>query len=160
MAQTKPSQQKVVFNNCAVIVAHPDDETLWAGGTMLMHAEAKWQVVTLCRGSDRERRQKFFQALARFNATGAMGDLEDGPDQSPLALGPDMYFVLADNRAAPDSRAWGPVHRDDIYGLAIFQIDEQRELHAVLVTPTPVPGALSTPPPGPAATGPRRRVPP
>jgi len=85
MAQVKPSQQKVVFNNCAVIVAHPDDETLWAGGTMLMHAEAKWKVVTLCRGNDRERRQKFFQALERFNATGAMGDLEDGPDQSPLS---------------------------------------------------------------------------
>ena len=26
-------------NECAVIVAHPDDETLWAGGLMLMHPE-------------------------------------------------------------------------------------------------------------------------
>jgi LmbE family N-acetylglucosaminyl deacetylase len=26
-------------NKCAVIVAHPDDETLWAGGLMLMHPE-------------------------------------------------------------------------------------------------------------------------
>jgi LmbE family N-acetylglucosaminyl deacetylase len=68
-----------------VIVAHPDDETLWAGGTMLMHPEAKWKVVTLCRGSDRERRPKFFQALERFNAAGAMGDLDDAPDQTPLS---------------------------------------------------------------------------
>ncbi|MFN2114350.1 MAG: signal peptidase I [Anaerolineae bacterium] len=65
----------------------------------------------------------------------------EGPDQPPVELGPDMYFVLADDRSAPDSRIWGPVHRDDIYGLAVFQIDNQREFHAVLVTPTPAPDA-------------------
>ena len=30
-----------------VIVAHPDDETLWAGGTLLMHPDCRWTVVTL-----------------------------------------------------------------------------------------------------------------
>ena len=84
MAQHKQSKQVFAFNNCAVIVAHPDDETLWAGGTMLMHGEAKWQVITLCRGSDRERSHKFLRALEVFNASGAMGDLDDGPDQPPL----------------------------------------------------------------------------
>jgi len=72
------------FNNCAVIVAHPDDETLWAGGTILMHPESKWTVVTLCRRSDPDRAAKFFRALERLNAAGAMGDLDDGPEQSPL----------------------------------------------------------------------------
>ena len=73
------------FKNCAVVVAHPDDETLWAGGTMLMHPESQWTVVTLCRKSDPDRAPKFFRAIERLNATGAMGDLDDGPEQSPLA---------------------------------------------------------------------------
>jgi len=75
------------FRNCVVIVAHPDDETLWAGGTILMHPESKWQVVTLCRGSDPDRMPKFFQALSAvggLNAAGIMGDLDDGPQQTPL----------------------------------------------------------------------------
>jgi len=73
------------YYNCAVIVAHPDDETLWAGGTILMHSENKWTVVTLCRRSDPDRAPKFFQALNRLKAAGVMGDLDDGPEQSPLA---------------------------------------------------------------------------
>lgn len=73
------------FEKCAVVVAHPDDETLWAGGTMLMHPESQWTVVTLCRKSDPDRAPKFFRAIERLNATGAMGDLDDEPEQSPLA---------------------------------------------------------------------------
>lgn len=71
-------------SKCAVIVAHPDDETLWAGGLMLMHPEAQWTVVTLCRKSDEDRAPKFFKALERLGADGFMGDLNDGPDQKPL----------------------------------------------------------------------------
>ncbi|MHC4060443.1 MAG: PIG-L deacetylase family protein [Planctomycetota bacterium] len=84
MAQSRPSGQIWHFSNCALIVAHPDDETLWAGGTMLMHPEANWTVITICRASDQDRAPRFFQALERLNATGSMGDLDNGPDQSPL----------------------------------------------------------------------------
>ena len=73
------------FRNCAVIVAHPDDETLWAGGIMLLHPDCKWTVVTTCRKSDQDRAPKFFRALEQLNATGAMGDLDDGPEQTPLS---------------------------------------------------------------------------
>lgn len=72
------------FEKCAIVVAHPDDETLWAGGAMLMHPESKWTVVALCRKSDPDRAPKFFKALEQFNARGAMGDLDDGPEQAPL----------------------------------------------------------------------------
>ncbi len=73
------------YEKCAVIVAHPDDETLWAGGTILMHPESKWTIVTVCRKSDPDRAPKFFKAIEALNATGAMGDLDDGPDQAPLS---------------------------------------------------------------------------
>jgi LmbE family N-acetylglucosaminyl deacetylase len=72
-------------HRCAVIVAHPDDETLWAGGLILMHPEAHWTIVTLCRKSDTERTEKFFKVMEVYRANGVMGDLDDGPEQRPLA---------------------------------------------------------------------------
>ncbi len=67
-----------------MLVAHPDDETLWAGGTLL--SEPGWVpfVTTLCRASDADRSPKFFRALAQLTAHGAMADLDDGPAQRPL----------------------------------------------------------------------------
>lgn len=67
-----------------VIVAHPDDETLWAGGTMLLHPHWHCAVFTLCRAGDVDRAPKFSRAVTRFAATGAMADLDDGPEQTPL----------------------------------------------------------------------------
>lgn len=69
---------------CAVIVAHPDDETLWAGGTILMNPVNDWTIVTLCRKSDPDRSRKFHTVLKALNARGQMGDLDDGPEQSPI----------------------------------------------------------------------------
>lgn len=73
------------FGSCAVITAHPDDETLWAGGTILMHPEARWTIVTICRKSDPDRSAKFSKALDYLRASGQMGDLDDSPGQTPLA---------------------------------------------------------------------------
>jgi LmbE family N-acetylglucosaminyl deacetylase len=69
----------------AVLVAHPDDETLWAGGTLL--AETSWSpfVGCACRAHDADRAPKFYRVLKRLRARGAMADLDDGPDQSALA---------------------------------------------------------------------------
>jgi LmbE family N-acetylglucosaminyl deacetylase len=68
----------------AVIVAHPDDETLWCGGTMLLHPEIRWTVISLCRRNDPDRAPKFLQAMKYLNATGFMGDLDDEPAQTAL----------------------------------------------------------------------------
>jgi LmbE family N-acetylglucosaminyl deacetylase len=68
----------------AVIVAHPDDETLWAGGTILNHPSWKYFIVCLCRGSDKDRAPRFYKALKILKSEGIMGDLDDGPDQKPL----------------------------------------------------------------------------
>ncbi|PRY98256.1 GlcNAc-PI de-N-acetylase [Marinilabilia salmonicolor] len=67
-----------------VIVAHPDDETLWSGGTILSHPKCDWFIVSLCRGKDSDRSKKFFKALEALNAQGIMGDLDDEPEQKPL----------------------------------------------------------------------------
>ena len=68
----------------AVLVAHPDDETLWAGGTLL--SETSWSpfIWCACRAQDVDRAPKFHRVLKRLRAQGAMADLDDGPDQSPL----------------------------------------------------------------------------
>ena len=68
----------------AVIVAHPDDETLWAGGTILSHPSWNWFIVCLCRKSDTERATKFYKALKILKSEGTMGDLDDGPEQKHL----------------------------------------------------------------------------
>lgn len=83
------------FAKCAVIVAHPDDETLWAGGCILLHPNRDWTIITLCRRSDPDRAPKFYRALEQLSATGAMGDLDDGPDQTPLAM-PEVEETILD----------------------------------------------------------------
>ena len=68
----------------AIIVAHPDDETLWAGGTVLSHPTWNCFIISVCRGSDTDRAPKFRNALKSLNSEGVMGDLNDGPEQLPL----------------------------------------------------------------------------
>ena len=68
----------------ALIVAHPDDEILWAGGTILNHPFWDWFILSLCRGSDLDRAPKFYKMLKVLEAEGTMGDLDDGPKQKPL----------------------------------------------------------------------------
>jgi len=85
MAQTKASGQTWDFSNCAVIVAHPDDETLWTGGVILLHGEMRWTIISLCRKSDPDRAEKFLRACEKLHARPIMGDLDDGPEQRPLA---------------------------------------------------------------------------
>jgi LmbE family N-acetylglucosaminyl deacetylase len=74
------SSQKTV----AVIVAHPDDETLWSGGTILSHPSWKWFIVCLCRGNDEDRSPRFYNALKILKSEGIIGALDDGPEQKPL----------------------------------------------------------------------------
>ena len=71
------------FSNCAVIVAGPADEMLWAGGLMLLHPQTRWTVITLCRKSDPDRAAKFMRVMQFLGAKGIMGDMNDGPEQKP-----------------------------------------------------------------------------
>ena len=68
----------------ALIVAHPDDETLWAGGTILNNPLWTYFIISLCRKNDEDRAPKFYKVLKILNAKGIMYDLDDGPEQEPL----------------------------------------------------------------------------
>lgn len=76
-----------------IIVAHPDDETLWAGGIILDNFSWKWNIVTLTRESDKERSEKFDKVLNFLGAKGKMGDMDDGPEQIPLDI-PDVKKII------------------------------------------------------------------
>jgi len=68
----------------AIVVAHPDDETLWAGGTILGQKDWDCFVASLCRGDDPDRAPKFARVLQCLGARGRMATLDDGPGQKPL----------------------------------------------------------------------------
>jgi LmbE family N-acetylglucosaminyl deacetylase len=70
--------------SAAMIVAHPDDETLWAGGMILSRPSWRWFILSLCRGSDTDRASRFFNALKIYGVEGKMEDLDDGPEQVSL----------------------------------------------------------------------------
>jgi LmbE family N-acetylglucosaminyl deacetylase len=60
-----------------VIVAHPDDETIWLGGTLKKFPRVHWTILSLCRASDRDRAPKFKRVCAHFGAKAIIADLDD-----------------------------------------------------------------------------------
>jgi len=46
---------------------------------------------------------------------------QNTPDLAPLTLGGGQYFVMSDNWVVPDSRSWGPIAREDIFGIPTFR---------------------------------------
>ena len=59
-----------------VVVAHPDDETIWMGGTLISN---NWNVtiVSLCRRDDSDRAPRFSKVCEEYKARCFMSDLED-----------------------------------------------------------------------------------
>lgn len=59
------------------IVAHPDDETIWMGGTILEKRDWDWTIVSLCRKNDPDRAPKFHKVCNFYKAKGIISDLDD-----------------------------------------------------------------------------------
>jgi len=52
-----------------VIVAHPDDETIWMGGILLKHRDDwKTTIISLCRKNDKDRAAKFKKVYKFYKA--------------------------------------------------------------------------------------------
>jgi len=60
-----------------VIVAHPDDEIIWMGGTIMRFKNVDWTVFSLCRADDSDRAPKFKRVMEYFKIQGFIEDLED-----------------------------------------------------------------------------------
>jgi len=60
-----------------VVVAHPDDETIWMGGTILKFPKISWTIFSLCRKSDPDRSPKFKKVCSIYGAKSLISDLED-----------------------------------------------------------------------------------
>jgi hypothetical protein len=74
-----------------VIVAHPDDETIWMGGLMIRHPRWDWHILSLCRGDDADRAPRFQKAAREYGALAAISDLDDSPELKPLS--PDLCEI-------------------------------------------------------------------
>ena len=72
------------YKTVALIIAHPDDEVLWAGGVILNNPQWSLSIISLCRKNDEDRSTKFYKVLKILNAQGIMGNLDDEPEQKPL----------------------------------------------------------------------------
>lgn len=62
-----------------VIVAHPDDETIWAGGMLLKSNDNK-TIISLCRKQDKDREPKFQKVCKMLGAKGYIFDLDDSEE--------------------------------------------------------------------------------
>src|SRR3989344_4055684 len=60
-----------------VIVAHPDDETIWMGGTIMRYKNWDWTIFSLCRVNDKDREPKFRKVCKHLKAKSIMTDLDD-----------------------------------------------------------------------------------
>jgi len=67
-----------------VIVAHPDDETIWMGGTILQNQNWQWTIFSLCKADDSDRAPKFKKVCEHLNAKPIITDLDDESDE-PLS---------------------------------------------------------------------------
>ena len=121
-----------------VIVAHPDDETIWAGGTLLKN-KSNWDItiISLCRKDDPDRAPKFKRVCKEYGAKSFISDLDDeeGGELKEITLNEITTRV---NQLLPEKKydyifthgengEYGHVRHKDVHD-AVFKILKEKKL--------------------------------
>ena len=124
-----------------VIVAHPDDETIWMGGTIARHKDVSWTIFALCRKSDPDRMPKFMRVVKYYGARGIICDLEDEGILSVQESIPEIIKII---RKELSQKTFDILFTHGVNGeyghprhkgvhLAVRQMFEKKELRAKAV---------------------------
>lgn len=87
--------QNLSGRKALVIVAHPDDETIWLGGLILRHPEMDWTIFALCRAADPDRKPKFLKACRRLKAKPIITNLADEPEINLTNYAPAIKKIIS-----------------------------------------------------------------
>src|SRR5687767_15907439 len=76
----------MVGNNNVIVVAHPDDETLWASSLPIKHRDKRWTIICCSvPRHDSIRAYKFFDACEVLGATPRLVPATESPPDKALS---------------------------------------------------------------------------
>lgn len=92
--------------NKLMIVAHPDDETLWGGGHL---AQGGWFVVCLTNGHNQKRNTEFYNAMSTVGANSIILSYPDLTDGKRDSWGEVKNWILEDINTAVGYKNWDEI---------------------------------------------------
>jgi len=134
------------------VVAHPDDETIWMGGTILKNWNWNWTILSLCRENDFDRAPKFMRVCESLHAKPLISDLDDEVLQPLSSTVVEKKILQALPKKSYDyifthgqNGEYGHLRHEEIHN-AIKNLVDKREINcAKLMYFSYSPGPLSAP---------------